>query len=96
MLQYLRSSSNDSVISTQEKLRTGSWVRCERPSDEEVAQLLMLGLDEDLISDALDPHEVPRIEFDDEWTYLNHDIWGNYAQAQMMILMILPRQYYFV
>ena len=32
--------------------------------------MLTLGLDEDLISDALDPHEVPRIEFDDEWTYL--------------------------
>lgn len=70
MLQYLRSSSNDSVISAQEKLRAGSWVRCERPSEEEVAQLLTLGLDEDLISDALDPHEVPRIEFDNDWTYL--------------------------
>lgn len=70
MLQYLRSSSNDLVISTQEKLRAGSWVRCERPSEEEVAQLLTLGLDEDLISDALDPHEVPRIEFDNDWTYL--------------------------
>ena len=70
MLQYLCSSSNDSVISAQEKLRAGSWVRCERPSEEEVAQLLTLGLDEDLISDALDPHEVPRIEFDNDWTYL--------------------------
>ena len=70
MLQYLRSSSNASVISAQEKLRAGSWVRCERPSEEEVAQLLTLGLDEDLISDALDPHEVPRIEFDNDWTYL--------------------------
>lgn len=70
MLQYLRSTNSDSVISQQENLRSGSWVRCERPSDEEVSQLLTLGLDEDLISDALDPHEVPRIEFDDEWTYL--------------------------
>ena len=70
MLQYLRSTNNDSIISPQENLQSGSWVRCERPSDEEVSQLLTLGLDEDLISDALDPHEVPRIEFDDEWTYL--------------------------
>ena len=70
MLQYLRSTNSDSIISQQENLRSGSWVRCERPSDEEVSQLLTLGLDEDLISDALDPHEVPRIEFDDEWTYL--------------------------
>ena len=70
MLQYLRSSSNNLVIGAQEKLRAGSWARCERPSEEEVAQLLTLGLDEDLISDALDPHEVPRIEFDNDWTYL--------------------------
>ena len=70
MLQYLRSASNDSVISPQEFLRVGSWVRCERPHEEEISQLLTLGLDEDLISDALDPHEVPRIEFDNDWTYL--------------------------
>ena len=70
MLQYLRSTSNDSVISPQEFLRVGSWVRCERPHEEEISQLLTLGLDEDLISDALDPHEVPRIEFDNDWTYL--------------------------
>ena len=51
-------------------LRSGSWLRCERPTEEEVSELLTLGMDEDMISDALDPHEVPRIEFDDEWTYL--------------------------
>ena len=51
-------------------MRSGSWLRCERPTEEEVSELLTLGMDEDMISDALDPHEVPRIEFDDEWTYL--------------------------
>ena len=35
-----------------------------------MSELLTLGMDEDMISDALDPHELPRIEFDDEWTYL--------------------------
>jgi len=28
-----------------------------------------MGIDEDLLTDALDPHEVPRIEHDDGWTY---------------------------
>jgi len=32
--------------------------------------LLSLGLDNDLLSDALDPHEVPRLEIGDDWTYL--------------------------
>ena len=70
MLQYLHSSANNQHIKPQERLRAGSWVRCERPSEDEITQLLTLGLDQDLISDALDPHEVPRLEFDDGWTYL--------------------------
>lgn len=70
MLQYLHSSANDQYIKPQERLQAGSWVRCERPSEDEITQLLTLGLDQDLISDALDPHEVPRLEFYDGWTYL--------------------------
>ena len=28
-----------------------------------------MGIDADILTDALDPHEVPRIEYDDGWTY---------------------------
>ena len=69
MIQYLRSSTDQSIL-LQDSLQLGSWLRCERPNEEEVAELLTLGMDVDIISDALDPHEVPRIEFDGEWTYL--------------------------
>ncbi len=68
MIEYLHSTGE--VIAPIQTLRSGSWLRCERPTEEEVSELLTLGMDEDMISDALDPHEVPRIEFDDEWTYL--------------------------
>lgn len=70
MLQILRSTNTDPTITPRQRLAAGSWVRCERPNEEEVAFLLSLGLDEDMVSDALDPHEVPRVEVDDEWTYL--------------------------
>lgn len=70
MLQYLHSSAKDQQIKPLERLRAGSWVRCERPNEDELAELLSLGLDNDLLSDALDPHEVPRLEIDDDWTYL--------------------------
>ena len=70
MLQYLHSSAKNQQIKPLERLRAGSWVRCERPSEDELAELLSLGLDNDLLSDALDPHEVPRLEIDDDWTYL--------------------------
>ncbi len=68
MIEYLH-STGEATIPIQ-TLHSGSWLRCERPTEEEVSELLTLGMDEDMISDALDPHEVPRIEFDDEWTYL--------------------------
>ena len=68
MIEYLHSTGE--AIAPVQTLRSGSWLRCERPTEEEVSELLTLGMDEDMISDALDPHEVPRIEFDDEWTYL--------------------------
>ena len=70
MLQYLHSSAKDQQIKPLERLRAGSWVRCERPNEDELAELLSLGLDNDLLSDALDPHEVPRLEIGDDWTYL--------------------------
>lgn len=44
-------------------------MRVERPSEEEAALLIQLGIDSDVLTDALDPHEVPRIEYDDGWTY---------------------------
>lgn len=70
MIQYLYSSDSDQIITATDHLRSGSWIRCEKPEQHEIAELLTLGLDGDLISDALDPHEVPRVEFDDKWTYL--------------------------
>lgn len=69
MLQYLRSGSN-ARIDVKQRLMTGTWIRCERPSDEEIAQLVALGLDEDILADALDPHEVPRVETEKGWTYI--------------------------
>ena len=45
------------------------WVRSERPTNDEKKYLIGLGVDEDILHDALDPHEVPRVELDDGWTY---------------------------
>ncbi len=70
MIQYLRSKLETGEISLIEALEKGSWLRCEKPGDEEIAELLTLGMDGDMISDALDPHEVPRLEIDKDWTYL--------------------------
>ncbi|HRJ05986.1 MAG TPA: magnesium transporter CorA family protein [Candidatus Saccharibacteria bacterium] len=69
MLQYLASTKADPVITPRERLITGSWVRSERPTDDEKKALSDIGIDDDILTDALDPHEVPRVETDDGWTY---------------------------
>lgn len=69
MLSYLRSTHHKPQIKQQDDLKPGTWIRSERPNDEEKAQLTGLGIDEDLMLDALDPHEVPRVELEDGWAY---------------------------
>ncbi len=69
MITYLRSTSAHPQLKKQETLQPGSWIRVEKPSEEELAVLIALGLDEDILLDAIDPHEVPRIEQEGEWIY---------------------------
>ncbi len=69
MLRYYFSSVRQPTILQQEALRLDSWLRCEQPNDSEISQLIEQGIAADILSDALDPHEVPRLEFEDGWTY---------------------------
>lgn len=69
MISYLRSTHHRPAIKPVQKLQPGTWIRCEKPSEEELAVLTELGLDADIIHDALDPHEVPRVESEGDWTY---------------------------
>ena len=69
MISYLRSTHYRPVIKQRDSLQPGTWIRSERPTTEEREQLIDLGIDPDLMADALDPHEVPRVEMEDGWTY---------------------------
>jgi magnesium transporter len=69
MITYLRSTHHRPEIKQTTALTPGTWIRSEKPSDDDIAALVKLGLDEDIIRDALDPHEVPRVELEGDWTY---------------------------
>ena len=69
MITYLRATSHKPQIQKRKTLQPGSWIRSEKPSEEELAILASLGLDVDVLTDALDPHEVPRIEQEGDWIY---------------------------
>lgn len=63
MIQYLRSTSYKPRIGVKKDLQPGSWIRVEDPNDTERTKLIAdFKLDETILLDALDPHEVPRIE----------------------------------
>lgn len=69
MITYLRSTTYKPAIKPRPELQHGSWVRSERPDEADLEILRGLGIDSELLSDALDPHEVPRIEIDGDWAY---------------------------
>lgn len=69
MITYLRSTNFRPHIKERNAPQPGSWIRAERPDEAEQETLAQLGIDTDVVTDALDPHEVPRIELDTGWTY---------------------------
>ncbi len=69
MINYLRSTNHRPALKEKTQLQAGSWVRCEKPTDDEIKQLTKWGMDGDILVDSLDPHEVPRVELDSGWTY---------------------------
>ncbi len=69
MIYTYRSTRYNPNIVAEDVPQHGDWLRVERPNEEEVALLISLGIDGDMLSDALDPNEVPRIETEDDWTY---------------------------
>ncbi|HEV7952355.1 MAG TPA: magnesium transporter CorA family protein [Candidatus Saccharimonadales bacterium] len=69
MITYNRSSNRTPQIKPVDTLLTGSWIRCERPTEAELDTLIDLGLDVDILRDSLDPHEVPRIDSEGDWNY---------------------------
>lgn len=69
MISYLRSTIREPQAIEQSKLQPGTWVKVEKPTAKDLRHLEELDLDVDIVNDALDPYEVPRIDYDDNWTY---------------------------
>lgn len=69
MITYYRSSEGARKIEEVATMKDSDWVRSERPGASDLEALHTLGIDAGILTDALDPHEVPRIEHDDGWTY---------------------------
>jgi len=71
MLKYYYRSNDSDKLEELDTYKKGVWVYAENPSKDEVATLIEThGLDEGLVSDALDEDEMPRFERDGELVYI--------------------------
>lgn len=71
MITIYYKTLKEQELQTLEKFKTGSWVAVENPSEGELDFLAKnLSLDRDLLGDAVDPHEVPRVERESGVTYV--------------------------
>jgi len=53
-----------------ENMANGSWVKAVDPTPEEMQQLVTWGIDADYINYSLDLDEMPRMERDEEYTFI--------------------------
>ena len=53
-----------------DSLANGTWIKAIDPTAEEIQQLVNWGIDADYINYSLDLDEMPRIERDEEYTFI--------------------------
>ncbi len=79
MIEILYSSNRDTRVKKQDKSRLGSWISVVEPTDDELASLSeTYKLDIDLLTDATDLYETPRVERDGDAVY----IFARYCHPQ--------------
>ncbi len=97
MIHYYRSTPYaPEIVNDDTAHQHGDWIRVEQPDEEELGMLISLGIDGDIVADALDPNEVPRIEADGDWTYFITrlpDTDDDYNDFTTPILFAIGRKY---
>lgn len=57
-------------IEELKSMENGAWVKAVDPTPEEIQQLVQWGVDADFINNSLDLDEMPRMERDDDYTFI--------------------------
>lgn len=71
MITYFYRGTNSHLLQKLPKFKEGAWVHVTKPTDEDKRVLgNKLGLADDLLHDALDIDEMPRIHTEDNTTYV--------------------------
>lgn len=71
MITYYYKNIRSKKLTTLDEYRSGAWVCVESPTDEEIRYLITkFQLDAGHMNDILDEDEMPRLEKEDELTYI--------------------------
>jgi len=71
MIKYYYKTIRSKKLVEEDTFKKGAWVYVENPNAEEIQTLIKQhGIDESLLSDALDEDEMPRLEREDDKLYL--------------------------
>lgn len=71
MIQIWRRSLRHQRLVRLSRFRAGAWICAAQPSQAEIKQLVrQFDLDYDLLCDALDPFEAPRLEIEEDKVYI--------------------------
>jgi magnesium transporter len=95
MISYYYRSVREEKVAKLDTFRTGTWIHAEAPTREELDLLRdKFKLDADLLVDALDPDEIPRIEVEDDivYVYMRYAYrQGDTVETDPVLLAIAPR-----
>jgi magnesium transporter len=71
MITIFHKSIKEKKVKRLTSFKTGSWVYVEKPTDEELERIATdFNLDMSIITDAIDPYEVPRVEEENDIVYI--------------------------
>lgn len=97
MMEYYKRSLKDKKLKRLKKFKAGSWVNVINPSESEVDRLAeKFDLDKPNLESGLDKNEVPRVEFEDNETYIILNIRSPSDPKDLHTLLILIHDDFFM
>jgi len=71
MINIYHSTARERKLAAIDSARAGSWVHVVEPTEKELEEIAReFDLDKDVLMDAIDPHEAPRVEESEGATYV--------------------------
>ena len=98
MVTYYYKSGHSNTLSASDTYRAGSWVYVEKPTADELKQVIrQFDLDVGHVHDALDEEEIPRLEREGDTTYLfarhAYDAGTQEIETRPILIIIGPKYF---